>query len=764
MASQTDAISDAINELLNDGFTYEQAIFALQISNENDTKQSTNGNTALISEVIKLMKSGFSVEEAEQSLAISMNKCDIDLRIHQEIFNDVDMLDIITCLMDNGFEFQESCIAIVKAKYDVAQCLRHLVHGIKIHTNSLQSSIPTLDSVVQVLINYGNTKEHAVTVATAHWERFNHDQLLESGKNRLMQGFIEQGFDKQKAMHFTNVMISRLLSQNGHNQEEAMKALEMSNGDIAKAQDLLSQSKRKIDKKPNELPILMAMGFNKAASLKALEMSNFNLNDAVQLLLKNENSAIFEECCNGRIGIMSECNKLISLKKALQTYENYDSFSNDNIIDALNCFHHLLKKHNSPDEFEAIYNILDNQCNVLKCDKMRRIRRDRTRKGDEKESKQSCDRWTNDIMNKIHCHFQHSYDIGYRISKNERKRIEQQVIDSDVKYDENMFDISPLDHTLLIMRQIVSSKQNKPSVSRHKVYNDIFINGQTYVYWDYFHPKSTVSNLVDEMNKNKYIFPKFQSLKQELTQNTKCSLTKEQFDNEYRKAFQYKCSVWGKKLVADPVNINQFSRRGKGSNPMTKGFALIGIEKGREISIEHVLAVVVYCNYTERTTEFRNTYRRQDRDDYSDLNYSRKYMKEKIMLRAGTRYEEIRDEEKTNRESNWSIKGRHGNFYHLARNLNELIHVYCPREKDAEHAISSVYHGVSKKMRFSGVKESMHQPLSTTMSYAVAINFSGNDGMVLELTCDEWARYFQCEFVSDFSAEKEILFINTIGA
>eukprot|EP01084_Bolivina_argentea_P248354 415400_1 len=63
-------------------------------------------------------------------------------------------------------------------------------------------------------------------------------------------------------------------------------------------------------------------------------------------------------------------------------------------------------------------------------------------------------------------------------------------------------------------------------------------------------------------------------------------------------------------------------------------------------------------------------------------------------------------------------------------------------------------------MKFISMREGIIQPFSTTTSYHVAVSFSGNIGMVLELDCNEWSRYFNCSWISDYPNEHEIFFIN----
>ena len=113
------------------------------------------------------------------------------------------------------------------------------------------------------------------------------------------------------------------------------------------------------------------------------------------------------------------------------------------------------------------------------------------------------------------------------------------------------------------------------------------------------------------------------------------------------------------------------------------------------------------------------------------------------------------------------IKQRHTGYYSISTYLRECIECFgsiCP-DKDF-----TVYHGVDRHVKFSSVYPYIKGPLSTTKTRAVAVNFSRNQGMILELTVNvnEWRQriqkgnnrmnYIECDWISDFGAEQEVLF------
>eukprot|EP01084_Bolivina_argentea_P248624 415920_1 len=111
------------------------------------------------------------------------------------------------------------------------------------------------------------------------------------------------------------------------------------------------------------------------------------------------------------------------------------------IASILNDFHHLIQVH--AHQFEDIYNILVKPCNfgdicaLEDCFMMRRNHRDRFKLCEkDQELKRlyfNCND-TNDIiqqqiLDKIHCHFFHSFDIGYKLTDAHKQKLLQQFQD-----------------------------------------------------------------------------------------------------------------------------------------------------------------------------------------------------------------------------------------------------------------------------------------------------------------------------------------------
>ena len=118
-----------------------------------------------------------------------------------------------------------------------------------------------------------------------------------------------------------------------------------------------------------------------------------------------------------------------------------------NIDKYLNDFLHLIDAHSTDDEFETIYNAFGGVCDLQKCDAFKRNRRDR----------QSVNNSVNiavniQILDKIHCHYSHCFDIGYKLNKKERQEIESKI--------ENDNDEYLVNNRLLEIHKILSPKHS----------------------------------------------------------------------------------------------------------------------------------------------------------------------------------------------------------------------------------------------------------------------------------------------------------------
>eukprot|EP01084_Bolivina_argentea_P151342 264173_1 len=206
------------------------------------------------------------------------------------------------------------------------------------------------------------------------------------------------------------------------------------------------------------------------------------------------------------------------------------------------------------------------------------------------------------------------------------------------------------------------------------------------------------------------VVPKFKDLKEELTINGMIDLCIDQYNNEYKKAL---------------IHFASWYRKSRYKN----------------MNVENILCLMVYCNYDGLQSEFSKTYR----------------------VDGGK---------------------RHNNFYYLGKNIK--ISVHASKSIGPNCGCCGIhrtyYHGISQTLTFPlyGIEQSdanvlnrrpgihIHCPLSTSASIEVAISFATVKGLLLEFT-DNNSKHLRFSpdplsvaWLSDFANEKEHLYIQNM--
>eukprot|EP01083_Nonionella_stella_P295912 1005487_1 len=465
----------------------------------------------------------------------------------------------------------------------------------------------------------------------------------------------------------------------------------------------------------------------------------------------------------------------------------------DTEIKLFNDYDHLLANHNHIDEFEAIYNNFklrtnnNTCCNLSNCPIFSRNRRDRS---DEKMSNHVYDVDINNddeygenvhqqILDPIHCYYFHSFDIGYKITGSERDNIRNY----EQKSNDHTIDIAKAQSAF---HTIIKRKQQSVNLNRDRTKyllqttHGSYSYGKRFFYWKHYENNDAiydrahcdsgtlktqsfgdlaVNNDFNEHNSHPpangndtlshwHIPQKHQNLKDELLNNVICRISKAAYCQTLSKAMYHKQTDRVRRLTSHTDHHD------------SKDYRILNVcyelEAGCCMLEDHLVAIMVQCNFDTLQNEFRKTYRRNHGEEDVDL------------------------------------KRRHSNFYWLARRLRECVECfgmerqYLTREKKT----IDVWHGLNKAFIFPSMFAHIKGPCSTTTEYAVAMSFCDNKGMVLKLqTTKQWiskigpgmgivlrnqypnggwvedrsaARVsaFDCSWISKFSNEHEIF---TIG-
>eukprot|EP01084_Bolivina_argentea_P302144 521479_1 len=431
-------------------------------------------------------------------------------------------------------------------------------------------------------------------------------------------------------------------------------------------------------------------------------------------LLQNYET-INKKCCRECYLDVETCDEVQILVSVMKTYNYQDDLDIGNIdIDQiLNSFLHLMQLHNSEDEYELLFNKFDlisncklNECNIW--------RRHYTHRADyrcgyfHQESYDTMSSAVVQILDKIHCYYIHSFDIGHKLSARDRNIL---------KYF-SMPKQNGVDYTMINTYETLSYRHKQYKHMRYR--NNAISNANKFITAEMYQPGFTFcygykdEKYTIEHHSAGNVSQKYSCLKHELTLNSLSIMTMEQFSAELCKANIHYRSLYCKQYTI------KYETWWDEQNPVAKE----NYPK-QQLKPEHILATMIYCNYDTLQHEFSKTYRKLKSD-----------------------------------ESTVSIAKRHEEFYHLAKNLKQIVHWFGERTEYG--CKKSVYHGVSELLvlNIRGNHLNFMTPLSTSIELPVAINFAGNEGIIIEINLGRTGgTHFSCAWLSDYSNEQEILFV-----
>eukprot|EP01084_Bolivina_argentea_P300163 517488_1 len=259
---------------------------------------------------------------------------------------------------------------------------------------------------------------------------------------------------------------------------------------------------------------------------------------------------------------------------------DYDEFTTDtvNINEVLDDFLYVMKNYNDDDQYEYIHTQLGGFCQLDQCKYFRR-------RYSDKQTQSMDYTVTHQIIDKIHCFYRHSFDTGYRLNCRERLIIANIQDDDEIKVNHiDEFNHSLVNKTFLTASEILSSKihqyNNMHGLNERiglKYYglcsdntqeaSNMYRFGQHFEYGD--------ANIT--FTRMKRVSQKYSTLKNELLNNLISTLTAEQFNQEYEKA---------------QIHIDSYYRK----------------MYHAEICINSLFSLMVYCNYSELSKKFSETY------------------------------------------------------------------------------------------------------------------------------------------------------------
>eukprot|EP01083_Nonionella_stella_P084639 234353_1 len=459
---------------------------------------------------------------------------------------------------------------------------------------------------------------------------------------------------------------------------------------------------------------------------------------------------------NTECNSLSECKGFDTIKSTLTMYgmcnmnHTHHAISEDDlnkILDnfdftqILNAFNHLLLSHSS--EFERVYNslnetIYDNKdCNISKCLLFHRNRchRDTLKSNSHLYFTQDAQCIVRQqMLDRIHSYCLHSFDIGHKLRRNNSQ---VPTTEHNPRYDVDIQSITQSMKSLSTFQ--LPSYCNTSNRFTLLTNPDQYSYGYRYFYWTYYKNNANVyddahwgsqlnciSHPVANSNstlKDWYVYRKYNDLEEEMTQNATCCISKKRFSNDCIKATEH--------LKGNVAKSKRCCRE--------KSATYYDIRPNQLISVNHLTALLLYCNCDSLQFEFTKTYRKNDD------------------------------------ETDKKLIQRHREYWWLGKLLRECIECFGDDHAPPDH----LYHGICGSFTFSSIFACIKGPLSTTSACSVALAFCSGKGMVLDLQIysDQWIYKFDegtqaaktfccfdCVWISDHCAEQETLFIGGMSS
>eukprot|EP01084_Bolivina_argentea_P111066 198274_1 len=446
--------------------------------------------------------------------------------------------------------------------------------------------------------------------------------------------------------------------------------------------------------------------------------------------------------CNGNIKECIHLNQLRLIMKAYGKGPVDDTIDKNKLIIVLDDFLHLTAYHDSKHEFEYIIKQFE-FCDIAICKSYPRNYRDRHRRLKCRLNPAV----TTQILDKIHCYFMHAYDIGYRLSIEETKWMDIEHKLNDEFGNQRLNNLKVLlNKKYDKYKNILKTSMNRNNNKIHQLVpteNNINSNHTQFDTYKFGYIANYGYEAEFESKTNRYnsniMKRKYGSLKDELLNNVIQKIGIIEWMQVIGKAETHsKTLYFGSRrrkknemlIVEDwdlysPINKQNKIQTVPRTDQLLRCY---GISEDDIMSVQHIAAIMIYCNFDVLSKKFSETFRR------------------------------IPDN-----ETNESLIRRHRNYAHLARLIRESADCFQGDVTNVKNI--HLYHGISIKTQFSSTAACIKGPFSTTTQYNVAVNFANPSGCILDLCVSDGLVHlyeyglFNCQWLSDFKNEQEILFI-----
>ena len=218
-------------------------------------------------------------------------------------------------------------------------------------------------------------------------------------------------------------------------------------------------------------------------------------------------------------------------------------------------------------------------------------------------------------------------------------------------------------------------------------HSTLYNAGYRYFYWDYYkhidkewhtlwtqdNGQAVVEGNSGYMIKDWFIPRKYKNLREELLINAIFTFSIQQF-NEVRDEASIKLKHWLDNPDARPLQSQLYHIAGT-----AWAERCYNIPQGTQISVQHIIALLCYTNYTNHCSAFSSTFRRMH-----------------------------------GFETDQSLKARNREFWHWSRLLRELVECFGQEFGEIYQDTPTLWHGVSAQLIFDSTFIKLCGPFSTT--------------------------------------------------
>eukprot|EP01083_Nonionella_stella_P007563 21828_1 len=446
----------------------------------------------------------------------------------------------------------------------------------------------------------------------------------------------------------------------------------------------------------------------------------------------------------------------IGMFEYISTTYNLTQLNDDHI--------HITEHHD--DELEALYHYalaqigMDKGCNILSCSMMKRNHRSRSKASLDNEYRKSLyngygtsiEIQCQQTLDKIHSYLLHSFD-SLKLTQSEVEMIDNIELKYDNEDNDNETPLSDetleeykkiMDGKKCTMRGIGTLRQQSfkfaSTFETNDELNEVHIEnaidddddtlkqcantycfGVRWYYWPHYQDLNELDPINGGLYQHYYIQNAHKDLKDEVTANSRHELSIDCWDDVVSKASSL---LKTRKARFTKANVGDLD-----------GNTYYGITHGQSIELHHMIAFLLYANFTELQQELTETFRPN---------------------------KEEKKQTQSDKYRSWFK--RHARYHFWSKYLREGVECFgTDLDEDTDYKRRKTiyfYHGINRVLFFKQTAARFCSPLSVTPELAVAQNFSSATGLILKMGgYEDYLRMFNMSWLSDYTAESERLFI-----